>query len=240
LTVAVPRLPAAFAGLRIAHLTDLHLGRSVRIEHLQEAVSAALAAGPDLVALTGDYVSSLRGGEAEALTTLLAPLQAPLGVYAVLGNHDYWTNGLTVTRALERAGVTVLGNRNVALRREGAILYIAGVDDVWERKADLTAALDRVSAGACTVLLAHEPDFADTVDRDGRVALQLSGHSHGGQVVFPGLPRVLPVLARKYPQGLYVLGNMSVFTSKGVGLVNPPVRFACRPEVAILDLVPAP
>jgi len=111
------------------------------------------------------------------------------------------------------------------------------VDDVWERHADLEKALKGVPTGATVVLLAHEPDYADEVAADGRVSLQLSGHSHGGQVRLPFIgPPFLPYLGRKYPAGLYRVGEMWLYVNRGVGLVRPAVRFNCRPEVTLLRL----
>jgi hypothetical protein len=127
------------------------------------------------------------------------------------------------------------------LRNEGLEvargLWLAAVDDVWEGQADLDAALAGAPPGATAVLLAHEPDFADTVAADGRAALQLSGHSHGGQVRLPLLgPPVLPYLARRYPAGLYRAGRMQLYVTRGVGVIAPPVRFNCRPEVTVITL----
>ncbi len=240
--VALPSLPASFAGLRIAHLTDLHASPTVPVERLRAAVTAALTAQPDLVILTGDYVSSLAHGEDKVVADVLSTLRAPLGVYAVFGNHDHWSGPVEmVNSALRRAGVTVLTNEGVPLERGGEHLFLAGVDDVRQNKADLAAALRAAPAGGCIVLLAHEPDFADEVARDGRVTLQLSGHSHGGQVVLPFAgPIYLPYMARKYPRGYYRIGGLQLYTSRGIGTVHLPARFNCPPEIAVLELVPAP
>ena len=239
LAIAIPNLPAPFHGLCVAHLTDLHLGPAVPREYVATAVDAALAARPDLVVLTGDYVSALDGGEAAALVAEASRLAAPLGVYAVYGNHDYWTDQKAVAAALGQAGVALLRNDAVALGRGGATLYLVGVDDALEGRADLEAALRAVPADGCAVLLAHEPDFAEEAARDSRVALQLSGHSHGGQVGLLGVPLVLPMLARKYPRGLYRVGGMQLYTNRGVGLIRPPARLGCRPEVALVTLARA-
>jgi predicted MPP superfamily phosphohydrolase len=160
-------------------------------------------------------------------------------VLACLGNHDHWTDADAVAGALTDAGITVLRN---AAREVADGLWVAAVDDVWERYADLEKALEGVPAGATVVLLAHEPDYADEVAADGRVSLQLSGHSHGGQVRLPFAgPLVLPYLGRKYPAGLYRVGEMWLYVNRGVGLVSPAVRFNCRPEVTVLRLrVPTP
>ena len=153
---------------------------------------------------------------------------------ACLGNHEHWTDADAVAGALADAGITVLRNAAQEIR-EG--LWVAAVDDVWEQHADLEKALDKVPTGATIVLLAHEPDYADEVAADGRVSLQLSGHSHGGQVRLPFVgPPALPYLGRKYPAGLYRVGGTWLYVNRGVGALGPPVRFNCRPEVTLLTL----
>ena len=236
--VSVPLscLPPTFSGLRLVQVSDLHIGPAVDAGIVRAGLAQALALEPDAIVLTGDYVSSLSHGEAATLEAKLSRLAAPMGVYAVLGNHDHWTRPTAVGEAIRRAGVTLLRNEAVALRRGDAVLYLAGVDDVWEGQADLARALAEVPPGACTILLAHEPDYADEVASDGRVALQLSGHSHGGQVRLPGLPRVLPTLARRYPEGLRKVGEMYLYTNRGLGMANLPLRFNCPPEITLIEL----
>jgi predicted MPP superfamily phosphohydrolase len=183
--------------------------------------------------LTGDYVS--RSAEyASSCAQSLSPLVVRHRTLACLGNHDHWTDAERVAGALADAGVTVLRN---AAREMADGLWVAAVDDVWEGHADLEGALQEIPDGATAVLLAHEPDYADRVAADGRVGLQLSGHSHGGQVWLPFIgPPFLPYLARKYPRGLYSVGGMRLYVNRGVGLIAPAVRFNCRPEVAALTL----
>lgn len=231
--VALRGLLPSLEGFRIALLADLHRGPQVGQEQVARAVDLAQRQGADMVLLAGDFVSQ-SASYAPSCAEELARLQAPAGVYACLGNHDYWTDSEAVTRALQRVGVRVLCNEAVPV---AGGLWVAAVDDVWEGHADLPAALEGVAAGATVVLLAHEPDFADEVASHGRVALQLSGHSHGGQVRLPLLgPPVLPYLARRYPAGLYRVGDMQLYVTRGVGLVAPPVRLNCRPEVTLLTL----
>jgi predicted MPP superfamily phosphohydrolase len=237
LTVALPRLPAQLAGLRIAQISDLHFGHLVPAARVRAAVDAVLRLRPNLAVVTGDFVSQLRSGEAGQVVVELSRLAAPLGVYGVLGNHDHWTEAETVAAAVRRAGVGLLRNSHTAVRVGGATLYLAGVDDVWERKHDLAAALRGIPAGAATVLLAHEPDFADAAARDRRVGLQLSGHSHGGQVRVPGLGAlILPPHGQKYPDGLRRVGDLQVYTNRGIGVIGPGVRLNCRPEVTMIEL----
>lgn len=238
LAVESTRLPSSFAGYRIVQMSDLHLYRFNSSEKIRSAVDLALGLKPDLVVLTGDFVSSLREGEASELTRELSRLTAPDGVYAVLGNHDMWTDSAVVTAALERANITVLNNRAVPLRRGMDTLFLAGLGDVWEDQANLPLALNGIPDSAPVVMLVHEPDYADVVSRDPRVILQLSGHVHGGQVRFPGLqPLVTPLLGKKYMEGLYQVNDMQLYITRGVGVTFPPFRLFCRPEVSLLVLM---
>jgi predicted MPP superfamily phosphohydrolase len=241
--VRVPDLPPALDGLVVGHLSDLHRGPYTSSAQVRTAVETCNALSPDLVVLTGDYV--LYSAEyAASCVHELAALQAPLGVYAISGNHDYWTDIEVVTAELRAAGLTLLRNESWRLNVSGQPLWLAGVDDVLERHHDLGAALANVPRGEPALLLAHEPDFADEAGRDPhRILLQLSGHSHGGQVNLPFLGRpILPPLGLKYPAGLRrVPGSaMQVYTSRGIGVIAPPLRFNCRPEVALLTLERAP
>ena len=231
-TVSLDGLPPHLEGLKLALLADFHLGPHVEREQVAQAVDVAQATGADLILLAGDFVST--ASAAETCAEEVARLHAPHGVYACLGNHDHWTAPERVAGALAEVGVEVLRNR--ALEVDDG-LWLAGVDDVWEQHADLAASLSEVPSGATVLLLAHEPDFADQVAADGRVALQLSGHTHGGQICLPFLgPPVLPYLGRRYPAGLYRIGRMQLYVTRGVGLIAPPVRFNCRPEVTLLEL----
>jgi hypothetical protein len=163
----------------------------------------------------------------------LGKLRAARGVFAVLGNHEYWTDPLLIARLLRENGIDVLINESRLLAPN---LWLAGMDDIWSGRPDLDKALANVPAGAATILLAHEPDFADQAQGRGNL-LQLSGHSHGGQVRVPFSKRpFLPVLSWKYWAGLHRAGDVLVYTSRGVGTMQPPFLFTCRPEVALLRL----
>ncbi len=234
-SVRLPRLPGAAEGLRIVQLSDIHLGPYVTLDHVATAVQMAAALQPDLFVLTGDFVSGSAAYLKPAIE-LLRLLRAPLGTYAVLGNHDHWTNPSAIRRHLSEAHVQVLSNRSVRLVGGDEGLWLAGVDDVWERRDDLHAALADVPAKACVLALVHEPDFADESAQAG-IALQLSGHSHGGQVRLPviGAP-VLPHLGRRYPIGLQRASSTWVYTSRGIGVIYPPIRLNCPPEVTFLTL----
>jgi predicted MPP superfamily phosphohydrolase len=235
--VAIPELPAVFDGYRIIQLTDLHFGPAIAYRTVSRAVRVALDRAPDMIVLTGDYVTYWL--DRDLLHGVLHQLSAPDGVWAVLGNHDHWVDPAGVRRILAGAGVAELQNAGVRVERQGEALWLAGVDDIWEQRHDLSAALADIPTGAVTILLAHEPDYADEVAPTGRVALQLSGHSHGGQMCLPVLD--VPVLsnfvhlARKYPRGLYKIGDMWLYTSAGVGH-GPTPRVYASPEVTEIIL----
>jgi predicted MPP superfamily phosphohydrolase len=226
-------------GLRIAHLSDLHWGPYVGQREIRAAVSQANALSPDLILLSGDYVL-YDAAYAVPCAQELAKLQAPLGRFAIPGNHDYWTDIDVVLRELRTAGLVVLQNSAHRLELAGTPLWLVGVDDVWEGHHDLDLALGDVPTDEPILLMVHEPDFADQVAQvPHRVLLQLSGHSHGGQVNLPVVGQlILPWLGRKYPAGLQAVAGsgLQVYTNRGIGVIAPPVRFNCRPEVALLTL----
>lgn len=237
--IPLKKLKPALEGFKIVQLSDIHLQPYTQLEFVQEVVAAANDLTPDLVVLTGDYVLKSAGAIFE-LAPVLARLKARYGVFAVLGNHDIWTDASVVRAGLQEAGLPVLHNQGLTLGVGSAAIYLAGVDDAWSGQPDLEAALDNLPAGTPTILLSHEPDMADSYTADGRVWLQLSGHSHGGQIRLPGYGAlVLPYLGRKYDQGLNRANRAWVYTSRGIGVIWPPIRLNCRPEITELTLVSA-
>jgi hypothetical protein len=216
-------------------LSDFHYD-TTPLETIQSAIDAANALDADAVALTGDYITRSYGDE-DACASEIGRLRAKHGVYGALGNHDIWSRRPEqISRALQVNGVTMLINQSFPIERDGARMWIIGADDGWERRSDPELALRGVPAGETKVLLLHEPDFADEAAHYG-FDLQLSGHSHGGQVRLPliGAP-MLPRYGRKYPIGLRRIGTMQLYTTRGVGVVQPAVRFNCRPEVTLITL----
>ncbi len=163
-------------------------------------------------------------------------LQAPMGRFAVLGNHDAVSDSRKIVSDLQAHDIPVLQNRSVPFERGKARIWLAGVDDALDGMPDLGQALDKVPPGEATVLLAHEPDFADEASLS-KVDLQLSGHSHGGQIWIPGIGAPwLPSLGRKYPRGLYKVGNLTLYTNIGIGTIRAPVRINCPPEITLITL----
>ena len=245
LEVRLRRLPPRFDGLRIVQLSDFHYDRFVDVRVITAAVEAANRLQPDLAVLTGDFVTQgpfrerhdVRSArQAEPCSQILSRLRAPLGIFAILGNHDYYTDPEIVAEILRSRGFHLLRNASFPLERDGARLWMAGINDAVAGADDLGQALRNIPASEAAILLAHEPDFADWVP-PGRVDLQLSGHSHGGQIVLPIIgPPYLPPLARKYPWGLRRLGPLTLYTNRGVGTITLPIRYNCPPEVTLFTL----
>lgn len=236
-TIAVPRLPSAFDGLRIALLTDLHHSRFTGLGYIRRIVETANGLGADLIALGGDFAYKYARYIPPCLE-VLADLHAPLGVYAILGNHDHWYDPKLTHRCIAAAKIADLTNTGVWLERGGQRLRLGGVDDFWEGTQDLWSALDSADT---SVILCHNPDYVEMV-RDRRVGLVLSGHTHGGQICLPvvGAPFVPSRYGSKYLHGLVRTPYTQVFVSRGLATTGPPLRIGSPPEINLLTLVPAP
>jgi len=245
--IALKRWPAHLEGFTIALLSDFHYDPYFSEHPLHAAIGLVNSLHPDVIVLTGDFVTTPQfydneeaeqkaASAAEPCARLLRQMQAPHGLWAVLGNHDVTTDPNEVTSALHSQGIGVLANRSAPIEANGARFWLAGVNDVLFSTADLDAALRPVPADEATILLVHEPDYADEVSRYP-VDLQLSGHSHGGQVRLPLVgPLYLPRMARKYVWGLYRVGPLTLYTNPGLGTLGVPVRWNCPPEVTLLTL----
>ncbi len=247
-TLELPRLAPSFDGYRIVQISDIHMDSWMTPERFGYVVDLVNEQDPDLVAITGDFVSG-SARHTSGLPEPLGRLQAPDGVVAVLGNHDYLNDANGVREALSSAGITDVSNAVCTLLREEAALHLCGVDCVmygYDNLHEVLEALEEAEPG-CAVLLAHEPDFADESAATGRFDLQLSGHSHGGQVRFPFLGSPLfvvpfslypdvPPLARKYPNGLYKVRKMYQYTNRGLGVMCLRFRLFCRPEITVFTL----
>ena len=236
--LTLPRLAAAFDGYRIVQIGDLHLDDWSKPERLDRIAVMVNEERPDLVVVTGDFASySARRLDTGRLVGALRRLSAPDGVLAILGNHDYLTDAKLIRQCIREAGLTELINEVVTLERGGSELHVAGIDDVMEGRSRLDLVLGELPESGAAVLLAHEPDFADVAAATGRFDLQLSGHSHGGQVRVPLLGRaVLPPFSQRYTRGLHRVGGMLVYTNRGLGTVHARLRFGCRPEITALTL----
>jgi uncharacterized protein len=228
-SLPVSGLPRALDGLRVVMLTDLHLSPSVPREDIDEAVKLAMAEKPDLIVLGGDYISFMDRGYAAPCAEVLAPLSAPFGIFAVLGNHD---DDVEMPRALERKGIEVLRDARTTVPIRGERLDFVGIRFWTRATVDLARLLK--GAGSTTVLLAHDPRRLQQAAALN-IPLMLSGHTHGGQIVLPG---VGAIAAKKFPveQGMERRENTTIFVSRGIGTVYVPCRINCPPEVAVLTL----
>jgi len=242
--IVLRRWPAALEGFTIAQLSDLHYDPHFSAHPLKAAIGMVNDLNPDLIVLTGDFVTfpsfdrdvEKAAAIAEPCAALLQQMRAPHGLWAVLGNHDCDTDPDRVTGALLSQGIPVLANRSVPIESKGARFWLSGLNDILSETSDLNAALANVPRDEATVLLAHEPDYADYAAHHP-VDLQLSGHSHGGQVRIPFLPPLyLPDLARKYFMGLYRIGPLTLYTNPGLGTMGVPIRLNCPPEITFLTL----
>jgi predicted MPP superfamily phosphohydrolase len=224
-------LHPALEGFTILQMTDLHLYPMTQPPLIKKAVAMANSMKPDLVVLTGDYVWQVLEAIDE-LAPILAGLNARYGVYSTLGNHDYWLDADVVKGAMEAAGLPVLVNQGLYIKQGGGSFYLAGLDDGWSGNPDLDATLEGRRTGEPVILLCHEPDLADKFSQDGRVEVQMSGHTHGGQIRIPGIGAlILPYLGRKYDIGLYRINEMLLYTNRGLGVISEPVRYNCPPEI---------
>jgi uncharacterized protein len=237
---ALPRLPDSFRGTKVAFLTDLHHGPYTDISYVESIVRTTNLLQPDVILLGGDY--SLRdamyiGPAFEAL----AHLRAPLGVHGVLGNHDYWQGHRQTLDGFRSARITDLTNTAIRITRGGESLVLAGVDDLWRGEPDAQKALKTVRPGDATLFLSHNPDYAETLDPEqaAKIGLVLSGHTHGGQVVFPGglAPFVPSRYGSKYMRGWVDAPGVKVLVSRGLGTSMLPVRVGSRPEIHLITLI---
>jgi uncharacterized protein len=245
--IPLRRLPREFDGFTIAQLSDFHYEEKFSAVPIRRSVNLVNNLHPDLVVFTGDFVTvplvkfGSRAARQAANTAfpcaeILRHIQARHGSFAVLGNHDASSNPALVTDALRSHGIPVLKNSCVPIERGSVRLWLAGIDDALEGRPDLGAATKKIPPSETIVLLAHEPDFAEESVLTA-VDLQLSGHSHGGQIWIPGFGAPwLPPLARKYPRGLYKVGNMTLYTNIGIGTIRTPIRINCVPEVTLITL----
>ncbi len=230
--VVLPHLPANLDGFRIVQLSDLHRHNNASDKIITQSMQMAEMLQPDILVLTGDFVSSQMKNIVPA-QKLISTARAKYGVYAVLGNHDIWVSGPKVASALRADGIKVLVNQG---HRPVNGLYIAGSDDWWTGHPDAEKAFGRKHPDEAGILLAHHPKSAETIPN--MPVLVLSGHTHGGQICVPFVPRNwLPgLLGSHYINGWYRNGRNLMYVNRGIGTTGPPVRFYCRPEITVYVL----
>ncbi|MEN8240917.1 MAG: metallophosphoesterase [Chloroflexota bacterium] len=238
ITLQIPNLPVEFDGYTIAHLTDIHFDERISPKYFERIVAKVNSFNPDLIAITGDIIDTRTPLDFDPMiSNVLDELQAKDLVCASPGNHDHWEGIKRFNKILADSKVSVLANQLTTIWRGETPLYICGADSLMVGKANLAEIIAQLPKDSSAILLAHEPDLALQSAPTGKFALQLSGHTHGGLVNLPFFgPPVIPAYGTEYPEGLYDLEGMYLYTSRGVGTGFYQVRFNCRPEVPIITL----
>jgi hypothetical protein len=242
-TITIPGWPHEFEGLKIVLVSDLHIGAPrVRADRLPEIVSLINSQQPDLILLAGDFVVGEEMGARfvppETIAGGLKDLRARLGVFAALGNHDWWAGGPQVRKALEANGIRVLENESVPLENKGRRIWLVGLGDFYTHHTNLKAALEKIDTKEPVLAFTHTPDVFTQIPE--RIPLTMAGHTHGGQVWLPllGRPIVPSAYGQRYATGLVQEGTRRLFVTNGVGTSILPVRFLVPPEVSVLTLTP--
>ena len=235
--VTISNLDPAFEGYRLVSVSDIHLGQWLSAKRLGGVIGLINQQHPDLVAITGDLFSYEVDRVAEDMIASLKKLHPRDASVAVLGNHDHLVGAEKVRNILWKSNVIDVSNDVHTITKNGETLHVAGVDSVMLGKHRLDLVLEKLPPSGPAILLAHEPDFADISATTGRFSLQISGHSHGGQFVIPGMGALIRgAHCIKYPLGQYQVGDMVHYTSRGLGTNVFWVRINCPPEITIFTL----
>ena len=227
-----------FHNYRILNLCDIHLGQWINPEYLNDLIDYVNTLNYDLVTLTGDYVSYVIDGYDKALKESFSKLEGRDGKFGVFGNHDHWMGSDKLNKIFKDSEIVNLNNAVVILERDGEKVNLAGVDSCTVCADNLDKVLAKLDNSYPTILLAHEPDFAKESSQTGKIDLQISGHSHGGQLIIPKF-ETTPFRgpnSTKYPVGLYRVNDMIQYTSKGLGTNSFRIRINCKPEITIITL----
>ena len=241
--ITLEKLPAEFQGLRVVQISDVHHSPFLDEERINEAVRMANDLRPDLAVLTGDYISHSRDYIAPCARAL-GRLRAPHGVFAVLGNHDHWTDAALMREALTHQGIRVLCNESARIEKSASYIRLVGVDDMMVKRDDLRKALEETTWNETRILLSHNPAIIREAARAG-VDLVLSGHTHGGQINWRMLvgrkdrktARWLRRPSRRLMRGHAQLGSTQLYVNRGLGTVVVPLRYGCPPEITLLEIV---
>ncbi|MBO5145410.1 MAG: metallophosphoesterase [Lachnospiraceae bacterium] len=221
--------------VRIVQISDIHYSDIVGINKIQKAIQLVNAEKADVIVLTGDYIT-YDDSYFNELTEELRSLKAQYGIYAIWGNHDYCGNMEGMRNRFEEIGVNMLVNENRYISIGASGFWLIGVGSYYENDVDLQKAINNIPEQDMKILLCHEPDFVDNLS-EAQVFLQISGHSHGGQVRLPLYGALkLPPLGERYPMGLYSVNENYLYTSRGLGETDYKVRFNCKPEITIITL----
>jgi predicted MPP superfamily phosphohydrolase len=238
--LSFPHLPSSFKGTKILHISDIHFGFFYDSDQLQNLIVRIRSLEPDIICFTGDLIDSqFSKSQAINVSNILKQLVAPYGKFAILGNHNYWGNTELVKDCLTDSGFQLLMNEVTLVRKGNDYIYISGIDDLLCGTPDISKIFKkgRLDPNLFHVMLVHEPDYANEISYHP-VDLQLSGHSHGGQINLPYIgPLITPALSKKYTSGLYRINNrLNLYTNRGIGTTILPFRFYCRPEITIIEL----
>lgn len=237
----IPNWSAGLDGFKVVAISDIHGGANYITEaKIREIVKLTNAQNPDLIVLLGDYVSQRKGkhGElkmpVETIAENLRGFKAKYGVYAIIGNHDWWFDEKKVSAALEGAGIKVLENEVAPLRVDGETVWLWGIEDYWKKRSVPTAALEKIPTGANILAITHNPD--SLLKAPPEISLMLAGHSHGGQVKFPFYGGIPLVNDPRFMEEKAVVDGKQIFVTTGVGCSGPQLRFGVPPEIAVLNL----
>ena len=233
ITIESDQIPAEFDGKRIVFLTDIHYGSFFSENRLNNLVNQTNELKPDIILLGGDYVTN-DPSSVEAVFSSLSNLNAPLGVYGVLGNNDPENNSI---QAMQNAGITYIGNNAVWIGSNTSRIRVGGVGDIDTDVPNQLPTIDGVTPEDYVILVSHKPDYFEKISRS-KIDLQLSGHTHGGQITFFGLwaPFINSKYGQKYVTGLKKSNNNTMIISNGIGMVWAPVRFFARPQIIVITL----
>jgi predicted MPP superfamily phosphohydrolase len=240
-TLAIERWPRALSNLKIAVLSDIHAGGSFIDERkLRQIVERTNQLQPDLIVICGDYISGGRSHhemDPEKFAPFLKDFRAPLGVYSVLGNHDWWFDGERVRRALEANGIKVLENEVATVETRGTSFWLVGLADLWTRPQRVETTIANVPAGVPLIAITHNPDIFPQLPQG--VSLLLAGHTHGGQVRLPLIGTIVSVsrFGERYVSGHIVENGRHLFVTTGIGTSIYPVRFGVPPEIVLLTII---
>lgn len=239
-SITSSKINSAFDNFKIVHFSDTHIGFHYSLEQLNDLVKKINAEKPDIICFTGDLIDNPDTfNHFSDVAKILRALQAPFGKYWVYGNHDHGGYGTdSIKKVMESAQFTLLHNQSKTITKNDSIIHIAGLDDAILGNPNIEKTLENTNFDSYICLLAHEPDMADIV-KEYPVDMQLSGHSHGGQIRLPFLGSIItPRLAHKYIDGEHSFndGNMKLFVSRGIGTTRLPLRFLCKPEMSVYTL----
>ncbi len=234
--IVIPNLPKAFTDYKIIQLSDIHTSFAVRKKYLREIMNTINHLDYNMITFTGDFVSN-NLNYIHDFTDAFQMLKNKQNAYAVLGNHDFWTDENGVDQALRSVNIRPLRNEHKKIHMGDSFINIIGVDDVWVQKADINKAMTGCKPEETNILLCHNPDLIHTA-KNKNINLMLSGHTHGGQVRIPFLGAiVLPSKnGKKYDQGLFREQGSYLYVNRGIGVISPPIRFLCRPEITRITL----